>query len=257
MQHQYYIVIDGQSAGPFEMNQLYVQKINPDTLVWRQGLPEWVKASELPELNDLFFKPSPEKQKTPENPWFAMINGTQVGPATVAELISKGLNESTPVWRAGIPDWVAASSQPEIMEVLLNRNNPSDNNTQVPPYGNYRNNGYQNNGYQNSGYQNSGYQNSGYQNNGYQNNDVEYKDLQTQAIVVTIVAFFVSCIGAIFGIIAIVNSNKANNFYRQGDYGMAAHSNSTAKTMIKVAWILAAVGFVFNIITFIGMLSSF
>ena len=52
-----YIAVDGKQAGPFTDNELQrmVQGglVEGETLVWRQGMPQWKKASEVPEVNKL------------------------------------------------------------------------------------------------------------------------------------------------------------------------------------------------------------
>lgn len=59
---QWFVVIGGQQAGPFTPPQLQqlVQNGNltPQTLVWRQGMPQWGAASSLPELVPLFAPPA-------------------------------------------------------------------------------------------------------------------------------------------------------------------------------------------------------
>lgn len=52
MQPQFYIVINGQAAGPFSLDELKTQKINRDTLVWSEGMNEWVKVENHPLLQD-------------------------------------------------------------------------------------------------------------------------------------------------------------------------------------------------------------
>lgn len=53
---QYYIVKNGASAGPYSIEQLRFQSLLPETKVWYEGLPDWVEAKTLPELN-AFFQP--------------------------------------------------------------------------------------------------------------------------------------------------------------------------------------------------------
>lgn len=48
--HQYYIAVDGQKQGPFSLSELIQKRLSADTLVWRDNLTEWKKASDLPEL---------------------------------------------------------------------------------------------------------------------------------------------------------------------------------------------------------------
>ena len=51
---QYYYALGTQQIGPVGLDQLKAANIKPETLVWRQGLAQWVAASTLPELNVLF-----------------------------------------------------------------------------------------------------------------------------------------------------------------------------------------------------------
>ncbi len=48
-----YIIENGQQRGPFTLEQLRFIPITPDTEVWKEGMYNWVKASEVPELRDL------------------------------------------------------------------------------------------------------------------------------------------------------------------------------------------------------------
>lgn len=50
----YYMIIEGRQAGPFPAEALKAQGLMPDTYVWREGLQNWVAASQLPELDYLF-----------------------------------------------------------------------------------------------------------------------------------------------------------------------------------------------------------
>ena len=60
------MIIDGRQAGPFRKEELAMQGITPETIVWREGLDTWVAASTLPELNDLFiFKAEPPHGQHP------------------------------------------------------------------------------------------------------------------------------------------------------------------------------------------------
>ncbi|MDL2320271.1 GYF domain-containing protein [Alistipes sp. OttesenSCG-928-B03] len=53
----YYAVIDSAQAGPFpeeELVQLVAAgKLTGETLVWKAGLPAWVRAQEVSEVNKL------------------------------------------------------------------------------------------------------------------------------------------------------------------------------------------------------------
>lgn len=63
---EYFIVINGQQQGPFSLEALRAQNITPDTLVWAQGMPNWVAASQVAELQPLFFAQSQRAQ--PQQP---------------------------------------------------------------------------------------------------------------------------------------------------------------------------------------------
>ena len=54
----FHIAIDGKAVGPFETAKV-IEMINggqvlKDTLIWKQGTPNWVKAGELKEFADSF-----------------------------------------------------------------------------------------------------------------------------------------------------------------------------------------------------------
>ena len=54
MATMYFIISEGQQAGPFPKEHLKARGVEKDTYVWREGLEGWVPASELPELQDIF-----------------------------------------------------------------------------------------------------------------------------------------------------------------------------------------------------------
>ncbi|KAA5834926.1 SPFH domain-containing protein [Saccharopolyspora hirsuta] len=57
-QEQWYLGANGQQLGPFDFAALGQQVANgtltPDTLVWKQGMPEWAAARQVPALGSLF-----------------------------------------------------------------------------------------------------------------------------------------------------------------------------------------------------------
>jgi hypothetical protein len=50
---------NGQQQGPFKREELMRMGLTPSTLVWRQGMSQWMAASAMPELSDLFVAPAP------------------------------------------------------------------------------------------------------------------------------------------------------------------------------------------------------
>lgn len=55
----YFIIKDGTQHGPFSKEELRLRGITPDTMVWREGMADWAKASTVPDLEDLFARPVP------------------------------------------------------------------------------------------------------------------------------------------------------------------------------------------------------
>jgi len=56
--NNYYYVENENKIGPLSKSDLK-GKLSKDTLIWREGMENWVEASKLPELNDLFQKEPP------------------------------------------------------------------------------------------------------------------------------------------------------------------------------------------------------
>ncbi len=54
----YHIAVNGQATGPYNLSAIAQManagQINGDTLVWKNGMTEWVKAATVDELKDLF-----------------------------------------------------------------------------------------------------------------------------------------------------------------------------------------------------------
>lgn len=59
----YHVAVNGQATGPFDMNTLKQMiasgQIIADTLVWKNGMGDWKKVSEVDELKSLFVTPPP------------------------------------------------------------------------------------------------------------------------------------------------------------------------------------------------------
>lgn len=275
---QYYIVVNNQQQGPFYKEELKSKNLTPSTLIWREGLSKWVKIQDFPEVADLLVIDVIEETSgtTPaeDNGWYAMLGDRRVGPATITELISAGVGPNTPIWHAGMADWAPASTQYGFAE-RFNPNtppgygqqsqNPYPNFGQNPQHGqqpNYGQNtqyGQQPNFAQNTQYgqqpnfaQNPQYgQQSNYGQNPYNTNrQFGTNPLRTNwlpwAIGATVAGFLFACFGAIFGIIGIVQANKANTLYQTGFDAEADQANNTAKIMTIIGYVLAFVGLVIS-----------
>ena len=61
----YYIIINDQQQGPFAKEELLSRGLTPQTMVWCQGMPDWMPASSVHDLNDLFARPQPPQYQQP------------------------------------------------------------------------------------------------------------------------------------------------------------------------------------------------
>lgn len=59
----FFVAINGQQAGPFDMATLASKarsgELARDTLVWKQGMAQWTPAANVGELGGLFGGPPP------------------------------------------------------------------------------------------------------------------------------------------------------------------------------------------------------
>lgn len=173
----YFIIRDNRQAGPYSISSLLNEGVEPDTLVWCEGLAGWTPAAQVPELSMLF-------GGAPQNP-----------------------NPGTRYPEAGAYD---APKAPY--------GSPYSQPPQTPPYG------------------------GSYQQYGNPYPAPQHSNWMPWAIVVTICGFLFSCIGGIFGIIGIVQANKANSAFAVGNEMEGRSANSTAKSMVIIGGVLAGLG---------------
>ncbi len=75
---EYWIIVDGRHAGPYSAAQLVAAGMTPDTLVWREGLSEWVPASQVEELARLIAeRDGTTAAGTPEEPAETVVTETE------------------------------------------------------------------------------------------------------------------------------------------------------------------------------------
>lgn len=65
---KYWIIKDGKACGPMPREAL--TGISANTKVWRQGLPQWTPAAQLPEVADLIAQPQQQQQPQQPQPSF-------------------------------------------------------------------------------------------------------------------------------------------------------------------------------------------
>lgn len=58
---QYYISNNGQQAGPFEVQDLIANGLNQSSLVWCEGMANWLPATQVPEVAQLFAQAPPQQ----------------------------------------------------------------------------------------------------------------------------------------------------------------------------------------------------
>jgi hypothetical protein len=62
-QVQYYVNLNGQNLGPYNLNQLQQMatagQLQPTTYVWKNGMSNWILAKDSPELASLFSQMPP------------------------------------------------------------------------------------------------------------------------------------------------------------------------------------------------------
>lgn len=120
---QYFIVINDVQQGPFSIDELRQRNITSDTLVWAEGMPQWVPAWQVAELRPLFYADaqtaqSTAAQQTPPPPPYGIQNGAQSsnttgdnyqGPGAEilrSRLLSRGkttVRRCSPMWASHLP----------------------------------------------------------------------------------------------------------------------------------------------------------
>lgn len=189
--------------------------------------------------------------------YYMVVDEKSTGPFTLDEIIlHPKLTPDTLVWKPGIDNWIAAKTFQELAPAFVNRQ-PETNSYQNPPeYKTYNESG----GYDQPGppfADNPQYRTDHTyhrQERRYEAYEPHYDRYQNSyrpqirtnwlpwAIVATIVGFFTSCIGAIFGIIGIVQANRANRMYLMGYDREGDAANSNAKIMTIIGLIFAGIG---------------
>ncbi|MDE5796625.1 MAG: GYF domain-containing protein, partial [Muribaculaceae bacterium] len=168
--------------------------------------------------------------------YYIMINGRREGPMSLSMMSQYGVQPNTPVWCEGMTEWAPASTRPEVMQVLNINASPYSN----PYYDSYGNSRFQGTPY-NPPTMN---QAADWKQNNMPQTQAPHTNWLPWAIVGTIAGTLLSCIGLICGIVAIVQANKANTAYAQGNYQVAEAANSSAKIMTIITLCLAGLGLI-------------
>ena len=180
-----------------------------------------------------------------EKEYYIVEGDTRVGPLSIIQLAERGIEPSTLVWTAGMPDWTRADCVPELSHLLSARTRIDEQESAFGGYARPEEPLKQSYRQYQQPQQHYGASNGGQQPNGnYGNPPTNWKTL---AIVATVCGFLFSCIGGIIGIFAIVQASKAENAMRVGDGFTAQSAWSTCKTLCIVSFVLTGIGLIANI----------
>lgn len=126
---EFYIHRNGQQQGPYTPEMLNQMRIEPATLVWCEGWPDWKTADSVSEL-EFIFHTSPYVPNTPpiskaqaqEFPhdvplWYYVQSNEKKGPVSIADMMGI-ITKQTLVWKEGMPNWLPAGQVAEVDEVL-------------------------------------------------------------------------------------------------------------------------------------------
>lgn len=149
---------------------------------------------------------------------------------------------STLVWCQGMTAWEQAVNIPELSDIFFNPGPqaPNHQQSQYGQYGQPQPGPYQQPNQYGPAY--GQYQQPGQY--GQQNNSGYHFNWLPWAIVATIAGGLFSCVGLIFGILGIINANKANAAYAAGDVYGGDSANSTAQTMTIIGLVIAGIGLI-------------
>lgn len=64
MDYKYFIIVDDKQSGPFTIDELKNAGLNKRTLIWRDGLLDWIEADSIEELKYLFVNTPPPIPKS-------------------------------------------------------------------------------------------------------------------------------------------------------------------------------------------------
>jgi hypothetical protein len=169
---QYYYASYGQSVGPLSLEQLLKVNLQPQSLVWKSGLPEWVRAISLPELAVCF-------------------PGVNAPPPFSANTQQQAQQQ----YQA--PSYIPESTYAPKFQARKDPNDPSVIDLGYPP-----------------------------------------KTYLTESILLTLLGGFISCIGVVPGIVAIVYGSNSANFYKRGQFANANKASKDALLWVKITcWI--------------------
>lgn len=226
---QYYIIHNDKQYGPMEVPELVNYGLSAKSMVWAAGMPAWVEAEKIDEIRQFIENAEPK--------YMVVRNNQQYGPFAVSELRRQGISPDTLVWKEGMEAWLPAG-QVEDFKYIFQAATPPPFAQQPPQYSYAPGSNYASGSGQCSNPQ----------------LQREISNLRTWAIVAIIAGFIVSCIGGIFGIVALSKLNNAQDFLYNDAEIMAHGAYSSAKTWLIVAACCIVLGIIINGVNVLSVL---
>lgn len=79
----------------------------------------------------------------------------------------------------------------------------------------------------------------------------------TEAVLATVFGFIFSCLGGVFGIVAIVNASNVDKRFQLGDVAGAEHAAKQAKMWTIIAAVVTVIGLIITVFAYaVGALAT-
>lgn len=125
---QYYIINPPatQPDGPVELHDLTSHGLCASSMIFREGLADWTRATDVPEVAELLngtgaHASAPQSQASALT-YYLAVNGKHEGPYTASQLREHGVMPTSQVWRQGMDQWAPISSIPELSQAIFGNN---------------------------------------------------------------------------------------------------------------------------------------
>lgn len=168
--------------------------------------------------------------------YYIVENNQQAGPFTLDQLAAKGITPETNVWTDGMSNWTPASQVSELQSLFAPQPAPQPQyapQLEPEPQPDYS----------------SSYSSP-------EEQGPMPKDWKIPSIILIAVSIFCCglCAGIVnlaLGVMALLESNKIEGLYRQGNYAAAQEASDKAGKYVKIGGIVFGVGIVLEIILWI------
>ncbi len=100
----YFVIINGGQQGPYSVEQLRGLQLSSDTLVWAEGMPQWVPAWQVEELKAIIYQRQQAGTPPPPPPPVdaADLSAAQAAPESVGAQASRRRSRGGWWWAAGV-----------------------------------------------------------------------------------------------------------------------------------------------------------